>query len=104
MEYEIFGIPRPNLTLFLSLPIDLVQELMFRRRKTDAPRKYLGIKKDVHETNIEHLINARKSALKLEKEVKNFKKIECSKSNKILSREDIHNLIYDEVKKIIKVK
>jgi len=48
------------------------------------------------------LKNSIKSALKLEKEVKNFIKIECSKEGKILSREQIHEMVYAKVKKIIK--
>jgi hypothetical protein len=52
--------------------------------------------------NIDHLKNARKSALKLEKEIPNFIKIECAKENKILPREVIHEMIYERVKKIIR--
>jgi dTMP kinase len=59
-------------------------------------------KKDVHEEDINFLINSRKSALKLEKEVSNFIKIECSEKGKILSREQVHDMVYKEVKKIIK--
>jgi hypothetical protein len=40
--------------------------------------------------------------LKLEKEVPNFIKIECSEKGKILSREQIHELVYQEVKKYLK--
>lgn len=101
MEYKVFKIPRPDLTLYLSLPINIVQQLIFRRRKNDVPRVYLGIKKDVHETNIDHLKNARKSAMWLVNKIPNFIKIECSKKGDILSREIIHEKIYKEVKKII---
>jgi len=48
------------------------------------------------------LINSRKSALKLVKEIPNFIKIECSTKKEILSREAIHEMVYKEVKKIIK--
>jgi len=59
-------------------------------------------KKDVHENDVDFLINSRKSALKLEKEITNFIKIECSEKGKIMSREQIHEKIYAEVKKITK--
>ena len=48
-------------------------------------RAYLKKKKDVHEADINFLINSRKSALKLVKEIPNFIKIECADKNGILS-------------------
>ncbi len=101
MEYEVFKIPRPDLTLYLSLPIDLVLKLL-KDRDSKMKREYLKKKKDVHEADVNHLINSRKSALKLVKEIQNFIKIECSEKGAMLSREDIHKKVYKEVKKIIK--
>ncbi len=102
MEYEVFGIPRPDLTLYLSLPIKIVLELLKKRESSQMKRAYLKKGKDVHEADEKFLINSRKSALKLEKEVKNFIKIECADKKDILSREDIHKMVYEKVKKIIK--
>ena len=65
-------------------------------------RAYLKKKKDVHEADVNHLINSRKSALKLVKEVPNFIKIECAEKGKIMTREKIHEIIYKKVKKIVK--
>jgi dTMP kinase len=65
-------------------------------------RAYLKKEKDVHEADVNFLKNSIKSALKLEKEVPNFIKIECSEAGKILSREQIHEMIYAKVKKVIK--
>lgn len=102
MEYEVFGLPRPDLTFYLSLPIKIVLELLKKRDSSKMKRAYLKKKKDVHESDINFLINSRKSALKLEKEIPNFKKIECSEKGKILSREQVHEMVYKEVKKILK--
>jgi dTMP kinase len=102
MEYEVFGIPRPDLTLYLSLPIDLVLRLLKNRNSSKMKREYLKKKKDVHESDANFLINSRKSALKLVKEIPNFIKIECSEKGKILSREQIHEMVYKEVKKVLK--
>jgi len=101
MEYEVFKIPRPDLTLYLSLPINIVLQLLKDRDSSKMKREYLKKKKDVHESDVNFLINSRKSALKLEKEVPNFIKIECSEKGKILSREQVHEKVYKEVKKII---
>lgn len=102
MEYEVFKIPRPDLTLYLSLPIKITLQLLKDRNSSKMKREYLKKKKDVHESDTNFLINSRKSALKLEKEIPNFIKIECSDTGKILSREQVHEMVYKEVKKIVK--
>jgi dTMP kinase len=104
MEYEVFGLPRPDVTLYLSLPIKIVLRLLKERDSSEMKRAYLKKKKDVYESDIDFLFNSRKSALKLEKEIPNFKKIECSLKGKILSREKVHEMIYEKVKKVIKTK
>lgn len=101
MEYRVFGIPRPDVTFYLSLPIPIILELI-GKRDGKMKRAYLRKKKDVHENDVNFLINSRKSAMWLSKTISNFVKIECAKKNKILSREEIHEMVYKEVKKIIK--
>jgi dTMP kinase len=102
MEYKVFKIPRPDIILYLSLPIDIVLQLLKDRNSSKMKRAYLKKKKDVHEADVNFLKNSIKSALKLEKEVPNFIKINCAPEGKILSREIIHEMIYTKVKKIIK--
>lgn len=101
MEYEIFKIPRPDITLYLSLPIEIVLKLLKDRDSSKMKRAYLKKKKDVHEKDVNFLINSRKSALKLVKEIPNFVKIECSRKGKILSREEVHKIVYNKVKKVL---
>jgi hypothetical protein len=55
----------------------------------------------VHEADVNFLKNSIKSALKLEKEVPNFIKINCAPEGEILSREAIHEMVYTKVKRII---
>jgi len=102
MEYDVFKIPRPDMTLYLSLPINIVLQLLKERNSSKMKRAYLKKKKDVHEVDVNFLKNSIKSALKLEKEVPNFIKIDCAPKKEILSREQIHEMIYTKVKKIIK--
>ena len=98
MEYEVFKIPRPDITLYLDLPTKISLQLLKERDSSKMKRAYLKKKKDVHEKDVDFLKNSRKSALKLEKKVPNFIKIECSEKGKILSREMIHEKIYESVK------
>ena len=101
MEYEVFNLPRPDVTFYLSLPIKIVLELLENRGSSKMKREYLKRGKDVHEVDENFLIDSRKSALKLVKEIPNFIKIDCEEKGNILSREIIHEKIYKEVKKIL---
>jgi len=101
MEYSAFKIPRPSVVLYLSLPISIVHKLIIER-DSKTKRAYKGTKKDVHESDSKHLENARKSALKLIKELNNFTQIDCAPKKELLSREAIHDLVYREVKKVLR--
>lgn len=101
MEYEEFGIPRPDITLYLSLPIEIVMKLLNDRESSQMRRKYLKKNKDVHEADEKFMKNSIKSALWLSKTQPGWVKINCSKKKEILSREKIHEMIYEKVKKII---
>lgn len=102
MEFEVFGIPKPDITLYLSLPIHIVMKLLNERESSQMKRKYLKKNKDVHEADEKFMENSIKSALWLAKTQPNWAKIDCSKKGEILSREDIHEMVYNEVKKILK--
>lgn len=101
MEYKVFKIPKPDVVFYLDLPIKLSKALMKERNK-NAVRTYLGNKKDVHEKDVEFLENSRKSALWLSKTQKNFLKVDCATNNKVLPREDIHEIVYKKVKGLLK--
>lgn len=102
MEHNVFKIPRPDVVIYLSLKIPTVLRLI-RERDAQNKRIYLGNKKDVHERDSAFLQNSRKSALWLTHTLPYFKKVNCDdKKNGILSREEIQEMVFDEVKKIIK--
>ena len=105
MEYEVFKIPKPDAIFYLSVPIPIVLKLI-RARNKKSHRKYLGKKKakktDVHEKDVKFLENSRKSALWLSRTQKGWIKIECVKDGAIEPRQNIHNKIYEKIKKIIK--
>ena len=101
MEYEVFKIPAPDLTIYLSLPVEMVLKLI-KDRNYKGARAYLGSKKDVHEKDKKFLENSIKSALWLSETQKNWIKIKCMKNGELRSFPDIHDEIYEKVKKIIK--
>ena len=101
MEHGVFGIPRPDMVLYLSVPTAVSRALIEKRDK-ESVRGYKGAKRDAHESDPAHLDNARKSALKLVKELNNFVQIDCAKRNAILPIADIHEKIYQTVMPLLK--
>lgn len=101
MEYKVFKIPRPDLVLYLSVPFELSQK-MIKERNKNSKRNYTGNKKDVHEIDVEFQKNSRASALWLSKVLPNFIKIDCDFKKEILSREEIHQKVLLEIKKVLK--
>lgn len=101
MEYKVFGIPKPSVVLYLSVPLELSIK-MTKERNKNSRRNYLGNKKDVHEVDIEFQKNSRKSALWLAKTQKYYKKIDCAKGDFIRTREDIHEEIYKKINPLLK--
>ncbi len=90
-EYNKIGIPKPDLVLFLDMPVEISQRLMTSRYNGDEA------KKDVHEKNVEFLNNCRKSALFAAKK-QGWCVIECSDGVNPLSIEEIHSKIIAAVK------
>ncbi len=101
MEYKVFKIPKPNAVFYLSVPTSFASTLIAERNK-NIKRGYLGKKKDVYEKDMEFLENSYKSAMWLAKTQKGWAKVDCVKGNVLRTRENIHQEIYEKVKKIIK--
>ena len=101
MEYKVFKIPRPNVVLYLNVPIHIILKLIKKRNDTKT-RAYVGKKKDIVEGDIPYLTNSSKTALWLAKTQKGWTKIECVQNGELARPEVIHEEIYAKVKKIIK--
>lgn len=99
LEYKIFNIPKPDLTILLYVPPEIGQKLVDSKNA----RSYTnGKKRDIHEADLEHLKNASKAYLYVAKKYK-WVIIDCTKNGELLSREEIHEKVFDVVlKKILK--
>ena len=96
-EFNLYGLPIPTEVFFLNMPVEKSIELM-----KDRENKFThNAKKDIHETNKEHLIDSYNAACSVAKEY-NWYEIKCVKDDKIRTIEDIHEEIYNEIKKHIK--
>lgn len=97
LEYKIFNIPRPDVTILLYMPPEFNQNLVDQK----AARAYTkGKKRDIHEADLEHLKKASEAYLYVAKKYK-WPVISCVKDGKILSREEIHEMIYKVVSKVL---
>ena len=81
-EYKKIGIPKPDLVIFLDMPIDVSQKLMSKRYSEN------GGKKDIHESDVEYLNHCRDSAL-FTAEFSGWKIISCAKDGEARSIEEI---------------
>lgn len=93
MEYQIFKIPRPDMIIYLDVPVDISQKLS--KNKT-LKKRYLGNKKDVHESDKDHLKNAKRSADDLIG-LGGMKKISCVRADKLLDKKIISDMVYGVV-------
>ena len=96
LEYNIFGIPKEDINIFLKVDPKISQSLIDKKAK----RQYTDKKRDIHEQNINHLQKSLESYEYIAKR-DGWLIIDCVKENKILPKNIIHDMIYKEVKKYI---
>lgn len=77
LEYNTYNIPRPDVNLFLDVPISFVDKKLKENREGDD-REYLKGKSDIHEANIQFQIDVRELYLEQTVLDKNFVRVECS--------------------------
>jgi len=97
LEYKIFQIPRPDLTVILHVEAEISQALVRDRHRED----WNGKTKDIHEDNLEHLKKAEKVYLEIASSSPDFKLINCTRGGVILSREEIAQLVWLNVNRLI---
>ena len=95
-EFNLYGLPVPTEVFFLNMPVEKSLELMKNRENKFTH----DTKKDIHESNKEQLEAAYNAACDVAKEY-NWYEIKCVKDDKIRTIEDIHEEIYNEIKKHI---
>ena len=95
LEYNIFGIPKPDKTIFLNVSPQMSQILVLKKEE----REYLKWwkKMDLHEEDTNHLINAHASAMSIVNNNPDWLKIDCEENNQMRSIPDITQNILDEI-------
>ena len=93
LEYGVFGLPRPDFTIFLHVPPPTADRLIARK----APRAYLnGKRRDIHESDPRHLRDAERIYLQLasSRPAREGALIECTESGRLLSKSQVAERIW----------
>ena len=96
LEYNKLSLPKPDLTIFLDMPVPYAKQLMAQR----ANKITNTMQKDIHESNEGYLQEAYDNACFVAERY-NWTRIVCVRDGKVRSIEDIAGEILDTVKKIL---
>jgi len=98
-EYNQFAIPKPDINLFLDVPLNFVDKKLNENREGND-REYLNGKKDIHEASISFQTRVREIYLKECERDESFRRIDCSDNEgNMLPAEKIYSLIIKQIEK-----
>ena len=76
-EFGPFGLPHPDVNLFLDVPISFVASRLVANR-TDGDRSYLAGAQDIHEADIQFQQTVREMYLEQVRQDPHFLRVDCS--------------------------
>ena len=94
LEYNIFGLPKPDLNIILNMPYMSAHKLISARKTKNNHFDNL------HETNLTHLRLAQNVYLQIAQLFPNTKIVECVEGKNILSQSATHNQVWELVRRI----
>lgn len=94
LEFNLYSLPIPSKVFFLNMPPEKAIELIANRENKFTHSQ----QKDIHERDKKHLEDSYNSACSLVSKYKWYE-IKCVQDNELRTREDIHEEIYQELKK-----
>jgi dTMP kinase len=106
MEFGIFKLPRPQLVLYLDVPVKISQTLLEGREGKGEKNTFKGVRKgkDLYERSVDHLAKARRSAANMAEGNNNWKRINCATEGQIMPRQRISELVWQAVKNRFRLK
>lgn len=96
LEYNKMGIPKPDLVIFLNMPIEMAVKLMEARKNKITGEE----KKDIHEKDTSYLKKSYDNACDIAKKY-NWQEIKCVENKRLKTIEEIGEEIYTLVKEIL---
>lgn len=85
-EYGLLELPRPDVVVFLDMPLEVSQRLLINRYKGD------GARRDIHERDMEYLQRCRESALYAAEKL-GWQVIPCAKNGEPLPEKKISQIL-----------
>ena len=99
-EFSVFSIPKPDLNIFLDVPIGFVNKKLNETREGEE-REYLKGKRDIHEADILFQQRVREIYLSQCGRDSSFIRLDCSDSNgEMLDSNSIFKMILSQIQKI----
>jgi dTMP kinase len=95
-EFGLFGLPEPDCVIFLDMPPEYSIQLIQNRKNKITGQE----EKDIHEKDSAYLKQAYYSSLWLAEKY-GWNRISCVHEGNIRSIDDIHNEIYEVVRKVV---
>lgn len=86
-EFNKIGIPKPDATIFLHAPFELVSEMRNARETNE------GVENDIHERDIEFMKNVYSSAI-LAADYLGWNKIKCNNGTSMRTIDDINSDVF----------
>ncbi len=97
LEFEIFKIPRPDLTLLLFVPPEINVKLVEKKGTREYQEE--GEVHDIHTKNAKHMADAS-NAYKYVADKYQWPVIECVKDEELMSIEEIHEKVWNQVRNL----
>lgn len=92
LEYDYYGIPKPDLSIFLDVPFSFTVDRLTSARQGDD-RDYLGGKSDIHEASLPFQQLVREEYLKAVDRDSDFVKVDCSLDGNMAPADTIYSRI-----------
>ena len=96
-EYNLLGLPKPDVVYFLDLKPEYAEELVSQRSETT------GQMIDIHEQDDEYISRCYKAGTYASEKL-GWKRIPCNDEKGILTIEDIHTQLLEEVTMFLDIK
>lgn len=99
MEHGVFGLPRPDIILYLEVPFAVRQKL--KNDAVAAGKHGADVKLDVAEADHNHQEQVEIRAKTIVSSKNNWQVVHCCEQDSIRSREAIHSDVYKTIKGIL---
>lgn len=99
MEHGIFAIPRPDVIVYLEVPFAVRQKL--KVQAIDEGKHGAQVKVDQAEASEKHQRDSEENAKRLVALHNEWRTVVCTDGDELLSREAIHEQIYETVKPLL---